>query len=421
MIHKSKSLLKQKLDALTKLHPRSIDLTLDRLIQLLHKLGDPHLHLPPVIHIAGTNGKGSTQAFLTSLLQAHNKSVHSYISPHLVDFNERINLAGQHIPNETLIALIDEVTAINDGQPITFFEITTAIAFLAFSRHAADFLILEVGLGGKFDATNVIASTLATVITPISLDHQDFLGNDILKIAAEKAGIMKTSAPSFWAKQPDDILSVLRHHAHLCNCPYEIENSNWYDFDFPTLGLYGIHQHQNAALALAVARYILGSAFSEHKARHGLKNASWTGRMQHIQEGKLFDMIANQHELWVDGAHNPHGAQSLAQNLKHMQKCDSKPWYLILAMLNNRDINAWFAPLYDIFDMAISMPITASSNGHDPEFLAQALQKHNMNATAMTDFNKAFALLANEPNGRIILTGSLYFLGEFLSYNSTVK
>ncbi len=417
MNNNSKNLLKQKLDALYELHPKSIDLTLDRLKRLLNKLGNPHLHLPPVIHIAGTNGKGSTQAFLGSILQEHNKSVHSYISPHLVEFNERISLDGHHISDDVLMTLIDEVTKINDGQPITFFEITTAIAFLAFARYPADFLILEVGLGGKFDATNVIPSALATVITPISLDHQEFLGNDVRKIAKEKAGIMKSGTVSFWAKQPEDILAVLRYHADLCGCSYVIENSDWYDFDFPTLGLYGIHQYQNAALALTISRHILGDEFLSSKARFGLKNASWMARMQHIQTGKLFDIIADQHELWIDGAHNPHGAQSLAQNLTFIQKSDSKPWYLMLAMLNNRNVDAWLAPLQNIFNKAVTMPITTSANGHTPAFLAQILQKHNITATAASDFTQAFEMLADQPSGRIIMAGSLYFLGEFLTQN----
>lgn len=414
MTQNSKNLLKQKLDALHNLHPRVIDLKLDRLQRLLSKLDNPHLSLPPVIHIAGTNGKGSTQAFLASILQAHGKSVHRYISPHLVDFNERISLNDQHISDDLLIALIDEVTKINDNESITFFEITTAIAFLAFSRYPADFLILEVGLGGRFDATNVITSALATVITPISLDHQEFLGNDVLGIAAEKAGIMKTATPSFWASQPEDILAVLKKHAALCDCPYEIENPHWYQFDFPTLGLYGVHQYQNAALALAVARHILSDAFSDSNAKEGLKNTFWPARMQQIHKGNHFDIIAHKHELWIDGAHNVHGAETLAKNLTLMQKQDDKPWYLVLAMLNNRNADAWLAPLHDTISKAVAMPITASPNGHTPEFLAQILEKHNIKAITADNFTKAFEFLAQQPSGRIIMAGSLYFLGEFL-------
>ncbi len=412
-----KNRLKQKLNQLYRQYPRSIDLCLERLEALLHKLGDPHLHLPPTIHIAGTNGKGSTQAFMRSILEAHGKTVHAYTSPHLVDFNERIYVAGRHISDEMLLALIDEVLSANGDALITIFELTCAIAFVVFSREKADFLLLEVGLGGKYDATNVIPTAAATVITSISLDHQEFLGNDIATIAAEKAGIMKTNIPSFWAKQEPTVLAVLKQYAHHVGCSYALEGSQWHMDETLTLGLYGMHQYQNAALAMEVTRYILKDDFSIDAAKQGLAQTFWPARMQKINTGSLFAQLDNGHELWLDGAHNIHGAEHLAANIRQMQQQKHKPCYLMFAMLNNRDIDAYLRFFDGFFDCAIAMPITASSNGHKPEILVEHLQHYHTKSHICYEFSEAFALLNQMPAGRIIMTGSLYFLGSFLGQN----
>lgn len=418
--------LQDLLDDFTKLHPKVIDLSLERLLKLLGKLGSPHLSLPPVIHIAGTNGKGSTQAFLKAILQAHQKSVHAYISPHLVRFNERIELAGAPINDKELMALMLKVKDINEGDEITFFEVTTALAFLAFSQNLADYLILEVGLGGRFDATNVIESPIATAITPISVDHEEFLGSDVVKIASEKAGIFKPNIPSFWASQQAQVYEQLQKEAKAKNIPYQYEGKDWqikdshwlygdYCIPLTDLGLIGEHQQQNAALALSVATYILGDEFDAHKAEQGLKSAFWPGRLQKIEKG-IYKEIISHHELYLDGAHNPHGAEILAAHVH--KNWNDKPLYLIWGMLGNRDAKEWLEPFEGIFTQVITLPLTSTPNGHTAENLKEIAQKQGYNAHDFQDMKSAFEYISSLPQGRVLMAGSLYMLGEFLHTSS---
>ncbi|MFV0431531.1 MAG: bifunctional folylpolyglutamate synthase/dihydrofolate synthase [Alphaproteobacteria bacterium] len=415
----------QLLDELTKLHPKVIDLSLERLQALLKRLGNPHQKLPPIIHIAGTNGKGSTQAFLKAILQAHGKKVHAYTSPHLVHFNERIELCGQAISNDDLSKLILEVQAKNNGEPITFFEVTTAIAFLAFSRIKADYLLLEVGLGGRFDATNVVEQSLATAITPISVDHQEFLGSDIVKIASEKAGIFKKDTPSYWAWQQKNVYAELVHQAQQAQCPYKYETMDWSITDniwqmdeaslcLKDLSLKGQHQQQNAALALSLLHDILGAEFSIQKAKKALKDTIWPARLQNIKEGYYKEIIP-QHDLWLDGAHNPHGAQILAQYVK--ENWTNKPVYLILGMLNNRDVSQWLIPFDGLITEALSLPLTSTPNGHKPGFLKEVLNQHHIKSTAFSDMRSAFKYLSDKPEAYVLMAGSLYMIGSFLEQN----
>lgn len=394
-----------------------------RLLSLLQKLGNPHLKLPPTIHIAGTNGKGSTQAFLKSILHAHGKRVHAYTSPHLVKFNERIELCGQAISDDDLSALIIEVQRVNEGEAITFFEVTTAIAFLAFSRIPADYLLLEVGLGGRFDATNVIEQSVATAITPIDVDHQEFLGSDIGKIAAEKAGILRKNTPSYWAKQQKIVTDVLVRQAKSIGCSYKQEGTDWLvtpqawqmgenSLPLDDLGLKGAHQKQNSALALSLLKDILGDEFDDKKALLGLKNVSWPARLQQVPIDKFMD-ISFHHELWLDGAHNPHGAKALAAHIK--EQWGNQPTYLIMGMLNNRNADEWLESFDGLITEAVTIPLTSTPNGHNPQDLQYALKKRNIKATAFMDMPMAFEYLSHLPKGRILMAGSLYMIGEFLN------
>lgn len=415
--------LDQLLNDLTKLHPKVIDLSLGRLLCLLQKLGNPHLQLPAIIHIAGTNGKGSTQAFLKSILQAHGKNVHAYTSPHLVRFNERIELNGQAISDDYLSKLILEVQKVNDGEAITFFEVTTAIAFLAFSRVNADYLLLEVGLGGRFDATNVIEQSVATAITPIDIDHIEFLGSDIVKIAAEKAGILRKNSPSYWAKQQKIVTDELVLQAQNIGCSYKQEDTDWLvtpkgwqmgDILLPLddLGLKGWHQKQNASLALSLLKDILGDEFDDKKALSGLAKASWPARLQQVKINQFLD-VPFSHDLWLDGAHNPHGAQMLSAYIQ--DNWSDKPVYLIMGMLNNRNADEWLETYNGIITEAVSIPLTSTPNGHKPQDLQKSLHNRGIKATAFMDMKTAFEYLSHLPQGRILMAGSLYMIGEFLS------
>ncbi len=417
--------LQKALDDLSKLHPKVIDLSLGRLLNLLEKLDNPHKKLPPIIHIAGTNGKGSTQAFLKSVFNAHGKSSHAYISPHLVRFNERIEIKGKPIDDDNLMALIDEVKIINKGEAITFFEVTTAIAFLAFSRINADYLILEVGLGGRFDATNVIEKPIATAITPISIDHEEFLGSDITKIAGEKAGILKENIPSFWSKQQDLVLKELKKQALQKSVAYAYQGKDWtidndywvkdnFKISLQNLGLQGEHQKQNAALALSVVQYVLQEDFNENYAKQGLQKAFWPGRLQKVKEGR-FKSLLPQHDIYLDGAHNPHGAEILAKYVK--DSWQDKPVYLLWAMLNNRDASLWLKAFEGIFSEVITLPLSSTPNGHKPKDLKKNAEEQGYKASAFEDMTLAFEYLSTQPQGRILMAGSLYMLGEFLSAN----
>ncbi len=417
--------LQKSLDELTRLHPKVIDLSLGRLLCLLKKLDNPHKKLPPIIHIAGTNGKGSTQAFLKAILKAHGKSVHAYISPHLVTFNERIELNGQSISDVELAELIDEVKRINAGDAITFFEITTAIAFLAFSRIKANYLILETGLGGRFDATNVVESPIVTAITPISIDHEEFLGSDIRKIAQEKAGIFKPHTPSFWAKQQQSVYETLCKEAFELDTVYQYEGKDWqviedfwrkgdYRVSLQNIGLLGQHQQQNAALALSISEHILAAEFKEKIATQALKKAFWPARLQKIEEGVLKQLIPH-HALYLDGAHNVHGAINLAYYAENFWK--DKPLYLFWGMLNNRDAKQWLAPFKSLFSIVVTLPLQSTPNGYKPSYLQEVAQMQSFEAYACDDMEAGFEFLAQKPQGRVLMAGSLYMLGDFLKFN----
>src|SRR6201992_153631 len=304
------------LDRLLALHPKKIDLALDRILRLLAALGNPHLKLPPVIHVAGTNGKGSACAFSRAMLEAQGLKVHMHISPHLVRFHERIRIAGELISEEELCAVLEEVEEVNDGAPITFFEITNAAMFLAFSRHPADAVVLEVGLGGKYDATNVIPKPAMTIVQPVDMDHQDFFGNDIRNIAAEKAGIIKRGVPVVVGPQLDVPLEVILKQADRLSAPAFVFGQDFSAYqehgrmvyqdeygllDLPLPKLIGRHQIENAAVAIAGLRHAGRRWGSDRAIEQGLRNVEWPARLQRLTRGPLLDVAPKGAEIWLDG------------------------------------------------------------------------------------------------------------------------
>jgi dihydrofolate synthase/folylpolyglutamate synthase len=319
---------------LTALHPKLIDLTLDRMMRILAALGHPEQQLPPVIHVAGTNGKGSTIAFMRAILEAAGLKVHTYTSPHLVRFNERFRLGAtseSHLVDDSeLIAVLAECERVNAGAPITVFEITTAAGLLLFSRHPADMLLLEVGLGGRLDATNVIDQPLATVVTPVSIDHAEHLGNTLTAIAAEKAGIFKPGVPAIVAAQPREALKAIERQAARVKAPIRIAGENWtateergrlvYQdddglLDLPAPKLFGRHQFENAGVAIATLRAIADLRLPSYAFEQGIARAEWPARMQRLSQGSLAPLLPPGSELWLDGGHNVDGGRTVANAL----------------------------------------------------------------------------------------------------------
>ncbi|MFX4220919.1 MAG: bifunctional folylpolyglutamate synthase/dihydrofolate synthase [Thalassobaculum sp.] len=343
------------------LHPKAIDLSLGRLQALLDRLGNPERSVPPVVHVAGTNGKGSTVAYLRAIFEAAGHRVHAYTSPHLVRFNERIRLAGDLIDDATFSAILEECEAANAGEPITLFEITTAAGFLAFSRIPADVLLLEVGLGGRFDATNVIDRPLITVITPVSIDHVQFLGDTIEKIAFEKAGIIKPGVPLVVGPQQPAGLAVIAKRAAELGAPMQVQGRDYAvrpDPDglsvafggeveaLPRPALPGAHQADNAALAVAVARAVAGDLPNtpEHRAE-GLRTASWPARMQRLTRGPLVERLPNGWTLWLDGGHNADAGRAVAAEIAEWRAArPDEPVHLIVGMLNTKAADDYLRP-----------------------------------------------------------------------------
>lgn len=327
--------------------------------ELLKRLGNPHLHLPPVIHLAGTNGKGSTLATLRAIYEAAGYRTHAYTSPHLLTFNERIYLAGQAIGDTALEAYLDDVLAINADNPVTFFELTTALAFFAFVRSPADLVLLETGMGGRLDCTNIVEAPLATIITAIGRDHTEFLGDTLAEIAGEKAGIMKTGVPCFIAPQRyPEVYPVFQAKAAAVPCPLRMAGQNWHctasesesgmtfredtgeACDYPRPNLLGRHQIENAGTALAVVKQ-LQPVFpvEEGGIRQGLQTIIWPGRMERIRSGRYADLLPEGWELWFDGGHNVEGAYTIAGILEDWQKQENRPVHIFLGMREGKDID----------------------------------------------------------------------------------
>lgn len=404
-------------------HPQKIDLSLDRMRALCAALGDPQDRLPPVVHIAGTNGKGSTLAFIRAIAEAAGLRVHAYTSPHLVRFNERVRLAGTLIDDATLNAALDRVEGA--GVEATVFESTTAAAFLAMAEAPADLALIEVGLGGSLDATNVIDRPLLSVITPVDLDHAEFLGTDRAKIGGEKAGILKPGARGLIARQPEDVMAVIEATAARTHSPLTVMGVDcdaWAErggmafqdqmrfLDLPAPGLTGPHQIDNAGLAVAVA---LELDLPEAAIAEGLKVARWPARMQRLTAGPYGEAAkAAEAELWLDGGHNPHAAQALALALSERQAKAPRPLALIVGMLANKDAGGFFEALKDTDAAVFTVPFDGACA--DPAALAAVARGHGLAATPTASATEALDLALRLGAGRVVICGSLYLAGEVL-------
>ena len=415
------------LSDLLSLHPKIIDLTLDRVTSLLKNLHNPEKKIPPVIHIAGTNGKGSTQALIRAGLEGFGKSVHAYTSPHLSKFHERIVLSGDLITEKDLIKTLKECQIINENKPITFFEITTCAAFLVFSRIRADYTLLEVGLGGRFDATNVIENPALTIITPISLDHIQFLGDTISLIAKEKAGIIKKSVPCIVGPQTQQALSVIRMISNELGSPLKVYNEHWhvrresntlvYQDDFgnlelPLPKLVGDHQVMNAGTAIAAMREL---KLSKNAIEYGLKNVAWPARMQRLKRGSLLEM-AKGFELWLDGGHNQAAGKAISSTLNLLP---DKQNILICGMLKTKDIVGFLKPFLETIECVCGIPVPGEDSSSSPETIANFADGLGIDSLSAQNVQGALHIIQQKySKGRIIICGSLYLAGDILKNNS---
>jgi dihydrofolate synthase / folylpolyglutamate synthase len=413
---------------LLELHPKIIDLSLDRMQRILAILGHPEQKLPPVIHIAGTNGKGSTLAILRAVMEAAGLKVHAYTSPHLVKFHERVRVTGQLISDPDLSALLEECEVANAGAPITFFEITTAAAFLAFAREPADYLLLEVGLGGRLDATNMIAKPTACCITSIGLDHQQYLGETLALIAREKAGIIKIGVPCVVGAMPEVARGAIENVAMGAKAPLLIAGQDWDAYsqhgrmvfqdgdgllDLPLPALPGPHQIGNAGNAIAVLRAIKDERINEVHMAAGLKAVIWPARLQRLKGGALSSLLDDASELWLDGGHNADAGVVLAEALKAMPK---KPLLIIWGMLNTKDATMFFKPLAVMAEHVVTLAIPGEAHAISAEDLATTVRKLGVAATAATGILNAVRQAAElQPAARILICGSLYLAGHVLA------
>ncbi len=414
------------LDRMMALHPKIIDLTLDRVWRLLDAVGNPQDNLPPVIHLAGTNGKGSTQAMIRAGLEGAGKRVHAYTSPHLARFHERIMLAGNLISEDALSEVLDRCYAQNNGENITYFEITTVAGLMAFAETPADYTLLETGLGGRLDATNVVEKPALTVLTPISIDHTQFLGDTLTAIAGEKAGILKRGVPCVVGPQPDEALEVIEAKAARLGCPLFVHGQHWHMWeergrlifqdengllDLPLPALIGPHQIENAGAAIAALR-VLGFDEAAHEA--AMTNVTWAARMQRLKHGPLID-AAGDADLWLDGGHNPAAGETLAKVLGDLPK---RPTHLICGMLNTKDIAGYLRPLATVADSLTAVSIPGEANTLPADVTAQAAQTVGMTAQTADSVQHAIEqLVATDPACRILICGSLYLAGDVLKLN----
>ncbi|HUE63064.1 MAG TPA: folylpolyglutamate synthase/dihydrofolate synthase family protein [Rhizomicrobium sp.] len=428
------------LKRLLSLHPKKIDLALDRILRLLASLGNPHLKLPPVIHVAGTNGKGSACAFARAMLEAQGQKVHVHTSPHLVRFHERIRLAGKLISEEALVSLLEEVEEINKGREITFFEITAAAMFLAFSRHCADAVVLEVGLGGTYDATNVVPAPAMTVIQPVGMDHREFLGDDLAGIAAEKAGIIKKGSPLVVGPQNAIARHVILRQADRLGVPvfefgqdfvvrqehgrmvYEDETGL---LDLPLPKLTGRHQIENAGVAIAALRHARLGWGQDAAVERGLSTVEWPARLQRLHRGPLVEAAPKGAEVWLDGGHNPHGAEAVSRAMADMEEHGERPLYLICGMLSNKDAVGYLRAFNGLARHVVTVAILGEPNSLGAGALYDAARRAGLDSAPAEDLDDAMLqvtawtrLDAQEMAPRILICGSLYLAGKVLAENS---
>ncbi len=414
------------------LHPNLIDLSTNRIERLLGELGRPQDRMPPVIHVAGTNGKGSTCAYLRAMAEAAGLKAHVLTSPHLVRFAERIRIAGTLITDDELRSLTDEVEAANQGQPISFFEITTALAFHAFARTPADLAIIEVGLGGRFDASNVFAAPAVSVITPVDYAHLEFLGDDLSRIAWEKAGIIKAGRPVVVARQMDEALAPIEAESEALAAPMMLMGRDFDAYeergrlmvqmpdrvlDLPPPSLFGAHQFENAGVAAAAILALDDPRVDEAAIGRGVGSTVWPGRFQRLTKGPLAQMAkARDADLWLDGAHNPHAARALADACTRLTARDGRPVRLIVGMLGRKDAAGFFAAFAGLADRVFTTSFEAAS-ATPADLLAEAARTVGVPAQAVDGVQTALALtLEGEgPAPHVLICGSLYFMGDVLA------
>jgi dihydrofolate synthase/folylpolyglutamate synthase len=424
------------------LHPKRIDLDLERMRLLLQRLGHPERKLPGVIHVAGTNGKGSTIAYLRAILEAANLSVHVYTSPYLVRINESYRLGraggGVLVDDGELRAALEHCERVNDGAPITIFEIETAAAFCLFSQHPADVLLLEVGLGGRLDATNVIDAPLATVITPVGMDHTEFLGDTLIEISSEKAAILKRNVPVISAEQPPEVTAVIEQQARRMHAPLHAAGEEWHVnvergrlvyqderglMDLAAPKLFGRHQFGNAGLAIATLRALDAFKIDTAAFETGIRSAEWPARMQRLASGALVDLAPHGSELWLDGGHNADGGRVVAAALGDLEERVSRPLVVIAGMMGNKDAESFLANFAGLTRHIIAVQIPDRGNAMSPDTLADAARHLGMRVETSSGVEAALrslTRLAYEVPPRILVTGSLYLAGHVLAANGTL-
>jgi dihydrofolate synthase / folylpolyglutamate synthase len=433
--------LDQLIARLSALHPRQIDLSLDRMHRLLAALDHPERQLPPVIHVAGTNGKGSTIAYLRAILEAAGLRVHAFTSPFLVRINECYRLGRNHggvlVDDDELRGTLEHCERANKGQPITIFEIETAAAFCLFARHPADVVLLETGLGGRLDSTNVIDAPLATVIAPVSMDHTEFLGNTLTEIAGEKAAIIKRKKPVVCAEQSPDAMAVIEAQANRMRAPMHAAGQQWHVgvergrlvyqderglMDLAAPKLFGRHQFDNAGLAIATLRAIDAFKIGLPAFEAGIVNAEWPARMQRLVSGALVEQGPPGCEIWLDGGHNAEGGRVAAAALGDLEERVSRPLVVIAGMMANKDAGAFLANFAGLTRHIMAVPIPSRGHAMPPDRLADAARVLGMrveNAPSVEAALQALSRLAYEVPPRILITGSLYLAGHVLAVNGT--
>lgn len=433
----------REIERLMALHPKGFDLSLDRVSRLLDRLGNPQDKLPPVIHIAGTNGKGSAAAFSRALLEAEGYRVHVHTSPHLVNWHERYRLGakggGRLVGDDVLADAIRRVADANGGETITVFEILTAVGFLLFAEHPADAAVIEVGLGGRFDATNVIKEPAVSLIMPVSLDHEAYLGDRVELIAAEKAGIVKRGCPVvIGAQETEAAQQVLIDTAERLGCPVAVYGQDFLAYeengrmiyqdetgllDISPPRLAGRHQLANAAAAIAAVR-AAGFEIGQRAADHAMTHVEWPGRMQKLPQGKLAELAPKGAEIWIDGGHNPGAGVVVAEALAEREEKFARPLFLIAGMISTKDQTGYFRAFEGMARHVYTVPVHMSDAGVPNAELAVRAAQAGLSAEPISSVANALMLLRDswdeeETPPRILIGGSLYLVGEVLAENGT--
>ena len=420
------------LKRLAALHPKLIDLSLDRMLPLLDALGRPQDRMPPVIHVAGTNAKGSTIAYLRAFLEAAGQRVHVYNSPHLVRFNERIRLAGKLVDTRRLNAVLEHVEAVNAGNPITFFEVTTVAAMLLYAQTEADYLLLETGMGGTYDTTNIVQHPLGVIITPVDLDHQSYLGNTIAEIAVSKAGILKRGSKAVIGLQQEEGRAVIDRAARRLGVTPLYQGEDFHGssqegrlvyqdedglLDLPPPALIGAHQFDNAALAIAATRHF-DLPVTQAQIATGLRQVVWPARMMPLH-GRLRDLLGPGGELWLDGGHNVHGATALAATIAGMNQARPAPLVLIMGMMNTRNPADFLAPFAGQAEQVYTLTVPGEPNALKADAIARSARAAGFAATPKRSILSALQAAAEIPGARVLICGSLYLAGDVLAKNQT--